>query len=174
MKFSLVVLGLLVVGSAHWPHWHHSQLSGRLAAQVPEDSTLAGRHRMVEDQIKARGIKDTGVLAAMLKVPRERFVELNPVVGESLYVRPKEMKIFAPVSRPWIQSRMKPKKMIIRMKPNRTTMAPTIIAGVLVYQGPSFPGAAFGNWARMLASMGNLSGSRWRLSSSTQPPAALS
>jgi protein-L-isoaspartate O-methyltransferase len=29
---------------------------------------------MVEDQIKARGIKDEGVLAAMLKVPCERLV----------------------------------------------------------------------------------------------------
>ena len=31
MKFSLVVLGLLVVGYAHWP-W-----TGRLAAQARED-----------------------------------------------------------------------------------------------------------------------------------------
>jgi Protein-L-isoaspartate(D-aspartate) O-methyltransferase (PCMT) len=68
MKFSLIVLGLLVVAYAHWP-W-----TARLAAQAHEDSPLAGRDRMVEDQIKARGIKDEGGLAAMLKVPRERFV----------------------------------------------------------------------------------------------------
>ena len=68
MKFSLIVLGLLAVGYADWP-W-----TGRLAAQAREDSPLAGRHRMVEDQIKASGIKDERVLAAMLKVPRERFV----------------------------------------------------------------------------------------------------
>ena len=68
MKFSLIVLGLLVVGYAHWL-W-----TGRLAAQAREDSPPAARQRMVEDQIKARGIKDEGVLAAMLKVPRERFV----------------------------------------------------------------------------------------------------
>src|SRR5512132_2751721 len=68
MKVSLVVLGLLVVGYAHWP-W-----AGRLSAQAREDSPLAGLYRMVEDQIKARGITDKGVLAAMLKVPRERFV----------------------------------------------------------------------------------------------------
>jgi len=68
MKFSLIVLGLLVVGYAHWS-W-----PGRLAAQAHEDSPPAGRYRMVEDQIKARGIKDERVLAAMLKVPRERFV----------------------------------------------------------------------------------------------------
>jgi protein-L-isoaspartate(D-aspartate) O-methyltransferase len=71
MRFSLIVLGLLVVGYGHWPRW---QWTGRLAAQPREDSAPAARHRMVEDQIKARGIKDAGVLAAMLKVPRERFV----------------------------------------------------------------------------------------------------
>src|SRR5262249_23582719 len=43
-KFSLSVLGLLVVGCAHWP-W-----TGRLAAQAREDSPLAARQRMVEDQ----------------------------------------------------------------------------------------------------------------------------
>src|SRR5215472_4778281 len=68
MKLNLIVCGLLVVGYAHWP-W-----TGRLAAQAREDSLLTGRHRMVGEQIKARGIKDEGVLAAMLKVPRERFV----------------------------------------------------------------------------------------------------
>ena len=56
MKLILIVLGLLVVGYAHWP-W-----TGRLAAQAREDSSPAGRYRMVEDQIKARGIKDEGVL----------------------------------------------------------------------------------------------------------------
>src|SRR5262250_3450019 len=68
MKFSLIVFSLLVVGYAHWP-W-----TGRLTAQAREDSPLAARQRMVKDQIKARGVKDEGVLAAMLKVPRERFV----------------------------------------------------------------------------------------------------
>ena len=33
------------------------------------------RERMVEEQIRARGVKDTGVLAAMGKVPRHLFVE---------------------------------------------------------------------------------------------------
>ena len=31
---------------------------------------------------------------AEVLLSRERFVELNPVVGESIFVRPKEMKIF--------------------------------------------------------------------------------
>ncbi len=31
---------------------------------------------------------------AEVLLPRERFVELNPVVGEEIFVRPKEMKIF--------------------------------------------------------------------------------
>jgi protein-L-isoaspartate(D-aspartate) O-methyltransferase len=32
------------------------------------------RHAMVEDQIRARGVRDAGVLAAMREVPRDRFV----------------------------------------------------------------------------------------------------
>ena len=33
------------------------------------------RDRMVADQLEARGIRDSRVLAAMRKVPRERFVD---------------------------------------------------------------------------------------------------
>ena len=43
--------------------------------QGPSAADLgAQRQRMVERQLKARGIKDEGVLAAMGKVPREEFV----------------------------------------------------------------------------------------------------
>ena len=38
------------------------------------DPNLPHRRRMVDDQIRARGIRDPGVLAAMEQVPRERFV----------------------------------------------------------------------------------------------------
>lgn len=40
-----------------------------------KDLYRIARERMVETQIKARGIKDERVLAAMLKVPRHLFVE---------------------------------------------------------------------------------------------------
>ena len=43
----------------------------------------ARRQRMVEDQIRARGIRDPRVLAAMAKVPRHRFVPESQV--ESAY-----------------------------------------------------------------------------------------
>src|SRR5436190_7383190 len=43
--------------------------------QVPSASDFAAqRQRMVEQQLKPRGIKDERVLAAMAKVPREEFV----------------------------------------------------------------------------------------------------
>jgi protein-L-isoaspartate(D-aspartate) O-methyltransferase len=43
--------------------------------QVPTPADFAGqRQRMVEQQLKSRGIKDERVLAAMAKVPREEFV----------------------------------------------------------------------------------------------------
>lgn len=38
------------------------------------DGLLAARERMVEEQIAARGVRDEQVLAAMRRVPRERFV----------------------------------------------------------------------------------------------------
>ena len=95
MKLSLIVCGLLVVGYTHWP-W-----TGRLAAQAREDSLLTGRHRMVEEQIKARGIKDEGVLAAMLKVPRERFVpsEVAPLAYAD---RPLPIGYGQTISQPYI------------------------------------------------------------------------
>jgi len=43
--------------------------------QVPSAADFAAqRQRMVEQQLKPRGIKDECVLAAMAKVPREEFV----------------------------------------------------------------------------------------------------
>lgn len=41
---------------------------------TPESDFVAERQRMVERQLKARDIKDERVLAAMGKVPREKFV----------------------------------------------------------------------------------------------------
>ncbi|MFZ5452892.1 MAG: protein-L-isoaspartate(D-aspartate) O-methyltransferase [Thermodesulfobacteriota bacterium] len=44
---------------------------------MPEDEFAAIRHRMVDTQIEARGIKDSRVLAAIRRVPRHRFVPLG-------------------------------------------------------------------------------------------------
>lgn len=44
------------------------------ARHVAMESLEAYRHRMVELQIAARGVRDPAVLAAMREVPRERFV----------------------------------------------------------------------------------------------------
>jgi len=46
--------------------------------QAPPSSDFAAqRQRMVEQQLKTRGIKDERVLAAMAKVPREEFVPVD-------------------------------------------------------------------------------------------------
>ena len=46
--------------------------------QVPSATDFAAqRQRMVEQQLKPRGIKDERVLAAMAKVPREEFVPIE-------------------------------------------------------------------------------------------------
>jgi protein-L-isoaspartate(D-aspartate) O-methyltransferase len=41
---------------------------------MPEDQFAAARNRMVEQQIRARGVADPRVLAALRQVPRHRFV----------------------------------------------------------------------------------------------------
>jgi protein-L-isoaspartate(D-aspartate) O-methyltransferase len=50
--------------------------SGPSSGEEPQGDAvfLALRARMVEDQIRARGVRDSRVLAAMRKVPRHRFV----------------------------------------------------------------------------------------------------
>jgi len=45
-----------------------------MAAETQIDSFLAQRRSMVESQLRARGIRDERVLAAMLHVPRHEFV----------------------------------------------------------------------------------------------------
>lgn len=48
-----------------------------MAAETQIDSFLAPRRSMVESQLRARGIRDERVLAAMLHVPRHEFVSEN-------------------------------------------------------------------------------------------------
>jgi protein-L-isoaspartate(D-aspartate) O-methyltransferase len=45
-----------------------------MAAEIQIDSYLAQRRSMVESQLRARGIRDERVLAAMFHVPRHEFV----------------------------------------------------------------------------------------------------
>src|SRR5688572_26121852 len=50
-------------------------LSGMFAAsQRTTDTHAEARRMMIDEHLRARGIKDARVLAAMEKVPRERFV----------------------------------------------------------------------------------------------------
>src|SRR5690348_8984777 len=45
-----------------------------MAAELQIDSFLAQRRNMVDSQLRARGIRDERLLAAMLHVPRHEFV----------------------------------------------------------------------------------------------------
>ena len=65
-------------------HWISQFLIAALFAatscgqQGPTDVDFAAqRHRMVEKQLKPRGIEDKRVLAAMAKVPREEFIPMD-------------------------------------------------------------------------------------------------
>jgi protein-L-isoaspartate(D-aspartate) O-methyltransferase len=48
-----------------------------MAPQTQIDSYVAQRRNMVESQLRARGIRDERVLAAMLRVPRHEFVSAD-------------------------------------------------------------------------------------------------
>src|SRR5271167_4853900 len=54
-----------------------------MAAETQVDSFLAPRRSMVESQLRARGIRDERVLAAMLRVPRHEFV--SPDFRDQVY-----------------------------------------------------------------------------------------
>jgi protein-L-isoaspartate(D-aspartate) O-methyltransferase len=67
---SKIVLALLLstLGLSGLVAW------GGLGSDVSEETQRARRHKMVERQIRDRGVNDKAVLAAMSKVPRHRFV----------------------------------------------------------------------------------------------------
>lgn len=72
-----LVLVAVAVGTraARIPGWTDQRQAAPPAVK-PDDAkrSRAARARMVEDQIRGRGIRDHRVLAAMGRVPRERFV----------------------------------------------------------------------------------------------------
>ncbi len=80
-------------------------LRDEIAGRRRQRSLTEERERMVESQITRRGIRDPGVLAAMRKVPRERFV-----AGERAHVayddRPLPIGEGQTISQPYIVAAM--------------------------------------------------------------------
>jgi protein-L-isoaspartate(D-aspartate) O-methyltransferase len=70
-------------------------------APVAADATAAARARMVEEQIRARGVKDPAVLKAMSRVPRHLFVpqEIQRLAYED---RPLPIGLEQTISQPYI------------------------------------------------------------------------
>jgi len=56
-----------------WPIWWYFN-AGMLALDQDHDLFAAARHRMVTEQIAARGVRDARVLATLRAVPRHLFV----------------------------------------------------------------------------------------------------
>lgn len=54
---------------------------GSLFKKNGDDSLTAQRHRMVEEQLRVRGIRDERLLAAMAKVPREEFISAEDIAN---------------------------------------------------------------------------------------------
>jgi protein-L-isoaspartate(D-aspartate) O-methyltransferase len=65
-RLAPLIIGLLIVGAA-------CETSNRGQTESYADA----RQRMVDKQIKARGIEDERVIQAMLKVPREEFIPVQ-------------------------------------------------------------------------------------------------
>jgi protein-L-isoaspartate(D-aspartate) O-methyltransferase len=77
----------------------------RQDAAVATDDFREKRRQMVEEQIQARGITDTSVLAAMLRVPRHRFV-LPSEVGSAYEDHPLPIEHGQTISQPYIVAYM--------------------------------------------------------------------
>ena len=75
------------------------------ARQAQVDTRSGARTRMVEEQIKARGVKDEAVLAAMARVPRHLFVpeDVQPFAYED---RPLPIGRDQTISQPYIVAYM--------------------------------------------------------------------
>jgi protein-L-isoaspartate(D-aspartate) O-methyltransferase len=67
----------------------------------PADPHAAERARMVEEQLRARGIRDPAVLAAMVRVPRHRFV-LAPHRHRAYGDHPLPIGLGQTISQPYI------------------------------------------------------------------------
>ncbi len=72
---------------------------------MSEENFEEKRRRMVEEQIKARGIKDTRVLAAMEKVPRHEFVP-DKIMSHSYNDEPLSIGEGQTISQPYIVAYM--------------------------------------------------------------------
>lgn len=70
-----------------------------------EETAAQARRRMVETQLFARGVRDARVLAAMERIPRERFVE-PAATSEAYDDRALSIACEQTISQPYIVARM--------------------------------------------------------------------
>jgi protein-L-isoaspartate(D-aspartate) O-methyltransferase len=81
--------------------WAIALSVGYAQAPVAADAMAAARARMVDEQIRARGVKDPAVLSAMSRVPRHLFVpgEIQRLAYED---RPLPIGLEQTISQPYI------------------------------------------------------------------------
>ena len=77
----------------------------RYAQGMPADEHLLARHRMVESQLRARGIRDVRILQAMSRVPRHEFVPAE-FISEAYEDRPLPIGGEQTISQPYIVALM--------------------------------------------------------------------
>ncbi|HUI93349.1 MAG TPA: protein-L-isoaspartate(D-aspartate) O-methyltransferase [Chitinivibrionales bacterium] len=80
-------------------------LSGAGNATQSEREFAVMREKMVRTQIEARGVKDTNVLSAMLKVERHKFVP-DPYKGSAYEDRPLPISEGQTISQPYVVALM--------------------------------------------------------------------
>ncbi len=102
--------GRPVFHGRRWSKWRAVVILGLLALLVPSslfsaDLFESRRREMVEQDIKARGIKDKRLLAAMLKVPRHLFVD-EALQKEAYDDRPLPIGEGQTISQPYVVALM--------------------------------------------------------------------
>ncbi len=105
----IVTLSIFVALLAETPQVSSAEanppMSGDEQAERSDDPYQQARHRMVEEQIVARGVRDPRVLDAMRKVPRHRFVSSSQY-DRAYHDRPLSIGNQQTISQPYIVAAM--------------------------------------------------------------------
>ena len=103
MPFIPLLLAVLSAALACQPP--QAQRDSNSVATQPPDRHTHARQRMVDEQLRARGIRDTTVLGAMARVPRHRFVP-GPLQNLAYEDHPLPIGFDQTISQPYIVAYM--------------------------------------------------------------------
>ena len=105
LRLALLGLGVVIAAACAWNQREGSSESQPPASTDPRDRFVRERSQMVAEQIEARGIRNAGVLEAMRRVPRHRFVPPE-LEGEAYEDHPLRIGNGQTISQPYIVAYM--------------------------------------------------------------------